>query len=271
MSENNQTPKKTRKRSTSYPAFNLAEVVDAAKELKEKLGDGPYSREHMATALGYKAVTGSSGMKISSCVHFGLLERNGNTYSQSESSNRLFNYYDEDERMCTLLEAFSKPALYSKLIAEYTGKSLPLMLESILVRNYGIQENAAKAAAANFRESAEFVGALKNGVLNVGGSTGDANDIQAVGDSPIAKTPYGLPKQIGGQQNLPFATNATSQHLSVTLPSGLVVSYTQELAPAFAFGIFGQKLIELDTAISEYKKTLSSSSKDVDHASAEKE
>ena len=86
MTNTESVPKKARKRSASYPAFSLQEVIEATKSLREKLGDGPYSREHMATALGYKGVTGSSGMKIASCVHFGLLERNGNTYSRIDAA-----------------------------------------------------------------------------------------------------------------------------------------------------------------------------------------
>lgn len=253
MNENEAILRKTRKRSTSYPAFNLADVVEATKELKEKLGDGPYSREHIATALGYKAVTGSSGMKISSCVHFGLLERNGNAYSQSELARRLFNYYDEGERKNILLEAFSRPALYSKLLGEYTGKSLPLMLESILVRNYGIQENAAKAAAVNFRESAEFVGALKNGVISLTGVGGgivdgfptDKRVIKSIGDT--------APCSSGALQHIQQTSVVDNGYLSVNLPSGIIVSYSQDLASAFAFGIFGQQLMALDKAIANHK------------------
>lgn len=257
MTNPQSVPKKPRKRSASYPAFSLEEAIDATKSLKEKLGDGPYSREHMATALGYKGVTGSSGMKIASCVHFGLLERNGNTYSQSELAGRYFNYLSEEEHTQILVEAFSRPALYQKLLAEYNGKSLPQMLESIFVRNYGIQENVARSAVANFKDSAGFVGVLKNGVLNVNAHTGVAEQVGA--HLPATQKNSGTPMRDGAYVDQPPLGNVVvNDHLSVTLPSGLIVSYTQELAPAFAFGIFGQKLMGLDIAITEYKKTLRS-------------
>lgn len=261
MSENNQMPKKSRKRSSSYPAFSLGEIVESTKILKDKLGDGPYSREHMAVALGYKGVTGSSGAKIAACVHFGMLERNGNTYSQSELANRFFNYLDEQERSQILLEAFGKPTLYQKLITEYSGKSLPLMLESIFVRNYGIQESVARGAVVNFKDSAEFVGALKNGVLNVelgGDAISEGQPVSAANHGVRAAHSI-VSAQNGGQAAQNPANSINSGHLSVKLPSGLVVSYTQELAPAFAFGIFGQKLMELDRAIADYRKTLDGS------------
>lgn len=255
--------KKTKKRSASYPAFNLEQAVEATRQLKDKLGDGPYSREHMAVALGYKGVTGSSGMKIAACVNFGLLDRTGNTYSQSDLARKLFHYIDNEEREATLIEAFGHPSLYQKLIAEYSGKSLPGMLESILVRNYGIQENAAKGAVTNFKESAEFVGALKNGVLNLNGiSDSLATDIPGI-SQPIAPVPITpalrndtMVQHIQGRPVL------NSTYLSVNLPSGIVMSYPQELAPAFAFGMFAQPLRALDDAIAGFKASQDSTTAD---------
>jgi len=49
--------------------------------------------------------------------------------------------------------------------------------------------------------------------------------------------------------------HAATGHLSVNLPSGLIVSYPQSLAPAFAFGEFGATLRALDKAVSDYVAT----------------
>ena len=244
--------KKNRKRSASYPAFTLEEVIEATKTLKEKLGDGPYARDHMAVALGYKGVTGSSGSKIAACVHFGMLDRNGNVYSLSDLAQRFFHYVSEEERAQVLVEAFNKPSLYQKLMAEYGGKSLPQMLESILIRNYGIQENAAGTAVANFRKSAEFVGVLKNGVLmfdNIN-DTIDQSHAESCNTGETLNSLSVNTNEVKKDQH--SHVSATEARLSVVLPSGLVVSYSQELAPAFAFGIFGKELMELDKVISEY-------------------
>ena len=242
-------PKKAKKRSASYPAFSLQEIVTSTKNLKDQLGDGPYSRDSMAVALGYKGVTGSSAMKIASCVHFGLLDSNGNTYNQSELANRIFNYITEEERVSSLVEAFSKPALYQKLIAEYSGKSLPLMLESILIRSHGIQENAAKSAVSTFKESAEYVGALKNGVLSV--DQDQVTEAPTQGESPVSRQSASLDLQTQ-KQSVAQPSAAPAGFLSVNLPSGLVVSYSQDLASAFAFGAFGIELKALDDAVTAH-------------------
>lgn len=254
-------PKKAKKRSASYPAFSIKEVVEATKSLKEQLGDGPYSRDSMAIALGYKGITGSSSMKIASCVHFGLLDRNGNTYSQSELANHIFNFISEEERASSLRTAFGKPTLYQKLISEYSGKSLPLMLESILIRNYGIQENAVKSAVSTFKESAEYVGALKNGVLTMSAEQEGELPVQPDNSAPTPSSSTGTQQQ---SQSTSQVAAATSGFLSVNLPSGLVVSYSQDLASAFAFGIFGKELMELDRVVTEHiqKSTVRKASQD---------
>lgn len=239
-------PKKAKKRSASYPAFSIQEVIEATKSLKEQLGDGPYSRDSMAIALGYKGITGSSSMKIASCVHFGLLDRNGNTYSQSELANHILNFISEEERVSSLLIAFGKPALYQKLISEYSGKSLPLMLERILIRNYGIQENAVKSAVSTFKESAEYAGALKNGVLTMSVEQVEASSNQSNNPAPTHSHSTGAQQP---SHPISQAAAAPSGFLSVNLPSGLIIGYSQDLASAFAFGIFGKELMELDGAV----------------------
>lgn len=245
--------KKARKRSASYPAFTLEEVIEATRNLREKLGDGPYSREHMAVALGYKGVTGSSGSKIAACVHFGMLDRSGNVYSQSDLAQRFFHYISEEERLQVLREAFGKPSLYQKLISEYNGKSLPQMLESILIRNYGIQESASRGAVANFKASAEFVGVLRNGVLttdDVSSSAGIQSAVDTANDTAKLSRVVSVPDV---QQDQHPVVGIVDSQLSVTLPCGLTIEYPQELASAFAFGRFGKELMELDRVIADYK------------------
>lgn len=242
-------PKKIKKRSASYPAYSIQEVIEATKVLKEKLGDGPYARDSMAVALGYKGITGSSSMKIASCVHFGLLDRNGNTYSQSELANHIFNFISEEERANSLLLAFSRPTLYQKLITEYSGKPLPLMLESILIRNYGIQENAVKGAVSTFKESAEYVGVLKNGVLTMNATQEIGEPMQS---SNFTTTSSQTGSGLRNHQPMNQPLQVSPEFLSVNLPSGLTVSYSQDLASAFAFGIFGKELMDLDRSVTDY-------------------
>jgi hypothetical protein len=164
------TAKRTVNRSAAYPGVTLEQAIDAAKTLRSNLGNGPYSRESAAKALGYSGVTGTSSTKIAGCVHFGLLNRVGNTYKQSDLATAIFNPRSEQEKSGAIKESFRNPVLYEKLSAEYDGKALPIMLDNVLVRLYGIQERAASDAASIFKKSAEYAGILSNGIMTSGDS-----------------------------------------------------------------------------------------------------
>ena len=112
-------------------------------------------------------------------------------------------------------------------------------------------------AATNFKESAEYAGVLKNGVLTMGESGECVNG----GDSTLDEGLMGeaVAENIdedcrGNSIKSPVASDVAPNKMSVKLPSGLVISYDQDLAPAFAFGAFGTELKALDDAISDYYK-----------------
>ena len=156
--------KKKRERSTAYPSFHLGEAIDLSSKLREAMGKGPYSRDEAAVALGYKGVSGISAMKISSMVHFGLLNRNGNTYSQSELAERINHRLSDEDRNNAIGEAVQIPKLYRDLLAQFSGQALPTQLGNILIRK-GISAKISDSEAENFQKSLEFSGSLKNGVV----------------------------------------------------------------------------------------------------------
>lgn len=170
MNEDKNIPKKKQQRSTSYPSISLESATEATALLREKLGQGPYSRESAANAWGNK-LTGASAMKIATLVHFGLLRREGNAYYQSDLATKILIYTDEAEKLEGMREAVQRPKLYKQLIENYKGQALPTMLESILIRQFGITERVSKEAASVFRKSLEHAELLKNGVVMEGDST----------------------------------------------------------------------------------------------------
>lgn len=175
---------KIRKRSSPYPSFDLEQAINGIQMLKSNLGSGAYSSKSMAIALGYKGITGSSAMLISTCVQFGLLSKTGNAYSLSDLSQKILSPLSDDEKKGAILESLMSPSLYAKLFAAYSGQSLPNMLENILTRQYGIMDNAAKKAAETFKKSTEYAGVLKNGILSADFSDVDADtDISSSGST----------------------------------------------------------------------------------------
>src|SRR3989344_6951684 len=161
---NKDTIQKKRERSVAYPSFSLEQAINSVSQLRKALGKGPYSRDEAAKALGYSGVSGISATKISTMVHFGLLNRNGNTYSQSELAERINHPLSDEDRNNAIDEAVQIPKLYKDLLAQFLGQALLTQLRHTLIRK-GISAKISDSVAENFQKSLEFSGSLKNGVV----------------------------------------------------------------------------------------------------------
>ncbi|OGE32263.1 hypothetical protein A3C59_04640 [Candidatus Daviesbacteria bacterium RIFCSPHIGHO2_02_FULL_36_13] len=232
--------KKNINRSAAYPSASLAEALEYAATLKQQLGKGPYDRETAARALGHGGVNGASAAKIAALVHFGLLTRAGNTYSQSALSDRIFLSTSEEEKNDAILESVKTPKLYKALINKYSGSALPGLLENILVRDHKIAEKVAKKATDDFKKSLEYVGLLKNGVVS--------ESPEVLDDS---QNPQGLvsreEKDAVGSSN-PHSQNQLNlgNYYPVELPSGIIVQFPSEMSYQVTIGKFAIPIEQLE-------------------------
>lgn len=226
--------KKHHERSSPYPSSNLETALENIVTLKEKLGKGPYSRDEAAKALGYKGVNGISAGKIAACGYFGLLTRSGSSYSLSELADQIINYTSEAERQVAIVTACKTPALYNKLLQSYNEQALPQMLANILSRNYGIADKASDLAARTFRESVEFAGLMKNGIILVNADTSlptetpasQENLASGVNTTPIDNTFKAQPSEtLTRERGISESSDGWSLEVSckynITLPRGL--------------------------------------------------
>ncbi len=228
--------KKRHERSSPYPNSNLETALKNIETLKEKLGKGPYSRDEAAKALGYKGVNGVSAGKIAACGYFGLLTRSGSSYSLSELAEQILNYTSEAERQTAIATACKAPALYSKLLQSYNEQALPQMLANILSRNYGIADKASDLAARTFRESVEFAGLMKNGIILANPDTSDLSakapvlnesplednvNPTYVNDAPKALSPKTLARERGISESSDNWSLQISCKYNATLPREL--------------------------------------------------
>lgn len=245
MAETAKPDKRTVNRSTAYPGITLEKAIEATKQLRDNLGSGPYSRDSAATALGYSTVSGASTQKISACVHFGLLLRSSNAYSQSDLADQIFRFISEDEYKQAIKTAAQRPALYAKLITEFNGKALPKMLDNLLVRSYGITERVAKDVAATFTKSMEFAGILENGIITLAADPGvSPTEIVDEPDSQGNRTsPTGADDRERADPAEPSARTVPSGYVPVDIPDTNVrilfpVEYAYQLSiGSFATGI----------------------------------
>lgn len=189
---------KKRERSAAYPAFELEQMVCDIANLTQKLGKGPFSRDSAAKALGYSGISGVSSSRIAACVHFGLLERTGGAYCLSELAQKIVYSENDAEKKRAIIDAVQSPALYSKLLSEFNGQALPQMLDNILVRRYGISNNAANNAAKIFRASIEYAGVLENGIVSLNRAESDAAKADVLDDDQREATGTESPISLGG-------------------------------------------------------------------------
>lgn len=154
-------------RGVQYPADNLAEALVMLEKVKAAIGLSAAKRELIANALGYKSMSGHAARRLGSLSHFGLLERAGKGAARiSPLGKAILMPTSDEERARSIVEAVRTPNLFATLIAKYSGHALPSMLTNLLAREHGVNASGSEAAANTFRESVEFAGLLKNGVLS---------------------------------------------------------------------------------------------------------
>ncbi|MDD5437644.1 MAG: hypothetical protein PHC70_00660 [Patescibacteria group bacterium] len=215
--------------------------------MAEKLGKGPFDRESIAVSLGFKGLSGTAASVVGTLVHFGLLERSGpNTYIQSPLVERILRPVDQQEHDSAIIEAILKPRLYEALISKYSGQSLPTMLPNILTRTYGITPSAASRAEQIFKESCEFAGILKNGVLrdqSVLGATLPPDPVTVVTAQPSAPRHEPVP---------PPTHNVV---LRFPIAAGVYLMVPDDLMTAFALGEFAEPVRSLREKLDDWAKS----------------
>jgi hypothetical protein len=152
-------------RGPNTPGESLPAAIQLLQQVRDKLGFGTASRESVAEALGYRSLNGTSRRKIAALTHFELLDRNGAVYRISEIGKQILMPRDTTEYRSALGTAARKPAFYQKLATRFEGQAVPGLLTNILVREYGVLPQTSEEAARLFRESMEFAGLLRNGIL----------------------------------------------------------------------------------------------------------
>ncbi len=156
--------KKGREKSTRYPANSLKECVDFLVMVHDIGGkkEAPFE-----TILSHMNITSTGNKRfkyfISSSELFGLINKTSSGIQPSEMGMLiLYPPNGEEQRRTLLIEAFTLPQIYQKLINKYDNTILPgnNILINVFYNNLGIAKNAVKNAVEVFIESAKFAGVL---------------------------------------------------------------------------------------------------------------
>jgi len=240
-----------KERSRAYPAITLSDALTRITRLSDNLGiNGQYNRETVATGMGYGSLSGKASRAVAALAHFGLLVRNKELYSFSALSRKYLLPNDDEDQAVAARAAALTPKLFAEIYQTFKGQVIPKQFSNRLINGFGIQPKAAPEVERIFRATMTTAGLLQpNNILD------DAKPVVALEDDTTTNRVDGqsipLPQQPSNRASL----EESDGYLTVKLPSGLVIGYEQGLASAFAFGTFGQKLKELDDAVSAYKES----------------
>jgi hypothetical protein len=203
-------------RGPKTPGLNLASAIELLGRVRDGIGFGRAGRETVAQAIGYSSLNGTSKRAIAALSHFGLMERSGSAALViSELGKRILVPKDPGERTSAIAEAARQPALYQKLFERFGGHGLPGLLANILVREFGILPASSEDVARIFRESVDFAGLLRNGVLH--SELDDSRPITAF-DAEEVEAPSAATDS--GREAERITPRATENSGSVAVPSG---------------------------------------------------
>lgn len=169
MPTKNQVPiKSVREKSALYPAVTILTCLDFIR-LIDSFGGKSVAYASIANGMGLTSITTKSFLtRISAAKQYGFITTSKNTVQLTEAARHfLYPSTGENERQKLLVDSFSKPPLYGKLLERFKDKVLPQkeQLSNILLNEYHIIKQVKDNAATCFIDSASYVGILQNGVL----------------------------------------------------------------------------------------------------------
>lgn len=238
-----------KERSRAYPVMPLAEALVRIASINENLGiKGQYNRETIATGMGYTGLNGASARSVAALTHYGFLDRDKDLYALSNLAKKYLMPLEEDDSASAKRAAALAPALFSEIYETFKGQVIPKQFVNRLVQEFGIQQKAAPEVERIFKETMKAAGILQgNNILSA-----DTNAVRQFVKQEDQAEPTSASSKISLAQ--PPQPSTPIGYLTVKLPSGLVIQYEQGLAPAFAFGQFGEALKALDEAVAEYRQ-----------------
>lgn len=243
-------PSNTKKeRSRAYPVMPLEEALNRIESINRNLGiNGQFNRESLAVGMGYTSLNGASARRVAALVHYGLLNREKDQYYLSPLAKQYLLPVNDGDKEAATREAALSPTLFAEIYESFKGQVIPKQFVNRLIQEFGIQQKAAPDVERIFKSTVETAGILQsNGILS--------------SETTPATTSSNLDAPTNANTNASASTAQSSEnsqspaptgYLSVNLPSGLIVSYSQDLASAFAFGAFGVELKALDDAVAKH-------------------
>lgn len=151
----------TNRRSPNYPAMGLPDALSEVQKIWNEEQRTPVTIEALATAMGYKSLSGPVRTKIAALRKYGLLDQNGGRYSLSDLAMTIL-HGQPDERNRALAIAASKPDLFREFFETHPNAS-DAALNSELVLRRAFSQAGANQFIKAFRDTLSIADPSKSG------------------------------------------------------------------------------------------------------------
>jgi hypothetical protein len=166
-------------RSSNFPGLTWFDAYALSKEAVY-LGN-TCSREAIAKKLKVSHKTNSFRANISTAKQFSLINVDGETITPTPLAKELV-MNDESENRQLKIQSFRSPRIYGELCDMYQSKALPSIEKLALVfMNKGVTTKSSTWAAQMFLESAQGLGFIRNGILDL-----DMQSVENNSESDVA-------------------------------------------------------------------------------------
>jgi len=231
-----------------YPRASFQRVMEMADAV-DYLG-GKCSVQSCADKLRVK-VTGAFTALIGAAKKHGLVESSKDSLITTETYKKIKLAYDENERRQNMRLAFLAPPTYSKVYEKFKGRELPVqMLDKLLIREFGVESDAAQRISNYFIEGAKSCELLiDNKLVDIinNGSSELINGIDSNNETQSDSLEFEKQKQ---SFEVP-----KSEHLHVSADSYVVHIYGPGMNSKLTISE-DEDLLILDAMISKLKKRM---------------
>lgn len=232
-----------------YPRASFQRVLEMADAV-DYLG-GKCSVQSCADKLRVK-VTGAFTALIGAAKKHGLVESARDSLVITETYKKIKLAYDDTEKRYNMRLSFLAPPTYSKVYEKFKGRELPVqMLDKLLIREFGVDSDAAQRISNYFIEGARLCELLiDNKLVDIESGASDITaKVTSNFDSPSESQDTEMQKQsfdVFKSEHLP---------LSVAVDSYVVHIYGPGMNSKLTIAE-DEDLLILDAMISKLKKRM---------------
>ena len=135
-------------RNAPAPRFGLDVAIDRVRPIYRQVKRNPTTRILASTFMGYKGLSGASGLMLGTLSQYGLIEESGKgSLRVTELAEGILHPVSDEERLSLLEKAAVKPKAFAAILERIGGTwDLPQQntLNVILIRELRYSESVAK-------------------------------------------------------------------------------------------------------------------------------